>query len=134
MVADRNSDDVWVPDYSGNNLLRINTRTLKTTFYPAPRAGLNPYMGMVDSAHNVWMNLQGSDYVARFDPKTEKWTLFSWPIRGTSTRALHMAERNGQIQLTAMFYNASRAGRMVIRSKQEIQALKARAEQTVASK
>ena len=134
LVADRNSDDVWVPDYSGNNLLRINTRTLKTTFYPAPRAGLNPYMGMVDSAHNVWMNLQGSDYVARFDPKTEKWTLFSWPIRGTSTRALHMAERNGQIQLTAMFYNASRAGRMVIRSRQDIQALKARVEQTVASK
>ena len=133
-VADRNSDDVWVPDYSGNNLLRINTRTLKTTFYPAPRAGLNPYMAMVDSSHNVWMNLQGSDYVARFEPKTEKWTLFSWPIRGTSTRALHLTERNGQVQLTAMFYNASRAGRMVIRSKQDIQALKARAEQTMASR
>ncbi len=134
LVADKNSDDVWVPDYSGNNLLRINTHTLKLTFYPAPRPGLNPYMGMVDSSHNVWMNLQGSDYVARFDPKTENWTLFAWPIHGTSTRALHMAEKNGQVQLSAMFYNANRVGRMVIRSRQDIQALKARVEQTVASK
>jgi streptogramin lyase len=131
--ADKNGEDVWVPDYSGNNLLRINTHTLKTTFYPAPRAGLNPYMAVVDSAHNVWMNLQGSDYVARFEPKTEKWTLFSWPLRGTSTRAFHISDQNGQVQLSAMFYNANRVGRMVIRSKQDIQALKARAQQTVAS-
>jgi hypothetical protein len=45
-----------------------------------------------------------------------------------------MAERDGQVQLSVMYYNANRVGRMVIRSKQEIQALKARAEQTVASK
>ena len=41
---------------------------------------------------------------------------------------------DGQVELTAMFYNANRAGRMVMRSKQDIQALKARADQTVASK
>ena len=45
LVADRNSDDVWIPDYSGNNLLRINTHTLKTTFYPAPRPGLESLHG-----------------------------------------------------------------------------------------
>jgi streptogramin lyase len=131
--ADKNGEDVWVPDYSGNNLLRINIHTLKTTFYPAPRGGLNPYMAVVDNAHNVWMNLQGSDYVARFEPKTEKWTLFAWPLRGTSTRAFHISDQNGQVQLSAMFYDANRVGRMVIRTKQDIQGLKARAQQTVAS-
>jgi hypothetical protein len=44
-----------------------------------------------------------------------------------------MAEKNGQVQLSAMFYNANRVGRMVIRSKQDIQTLKTRAQQTMAS-
>src|SRR5580704_4276198 len=130
--ADKNGDDIWVPDYSGNNLLRINVPTLKTKYYPAPRLGLNPYMAVVDNSHNVWMNLQGSDDIAKFDPKAEKWTLYSWPLRGTSTRALHVLDRNGMLQLTVLFHDANRVGRMVVRTREEMEALKTQV-QTMAS-
>ncbi len=85
LAADRNGDNIWIPDYSGNNLQRIHTHTLKTAFYPAPRLGLNSYIAVVDNSHNVGMNLQGSDEVARFSPTTEKCTFCSCPLRGVST-------------------------------------------------
>ena len=132
LAADPNSNDVWVPDYSGNNLLRIDTHTLKTTYYPSPRGWVNPYMAVVDNSHNVWMNLQGSDDIAKFDPATTKWTFYSWPLRGTSTRGFHILDRNGMLQLTALYYDANRVGRMVVRTRQDVDALKTQV-QTMAS-
>jgi streptogramin lyase len=122
--ADRNGDDVWVPNYSGQNLLRINISTLKTTYYPAPLPALNPYMAVVDSHHNVWTNLQNSDSIAKFDPKTTKWTLYNWPARGTQTRALHMVDRDGVLQLSGLSVDGGRVARMVIRSLADLQALR----------
>lgn len=122
--ADKNSDDVWIPNYSGQNLLRINSHTLKTTYYPAPVYGLNPYMLAVDNSHNVWMSLQGGDQVAKFDPKTEKWTLYSWPSRGTGVRSFDLLDRNGQLQVIGAYFNGNRVGRMVVRTEQDLQTLK----------
>ena len=53
-AADLATADVWVPNYAGNNLLRIDVDTLETTYYPLPRAGMNPYMAGVDGDHDVW--------------------------------------------------------------------------------
>jgi len=113
-----------VPNYAGQTLLRINSRTLKTTFYKAPQWGINPYMAAVDSRGNVWMNLQNSDDLAKFDPKTEKWTFYSWPTRGTSPRGLHLMDRNGTLQLSITYWNASRVARMVIRTPDQVDALR----------
>jgi hypothetical protein len=121
--ADKNGDDIWAPDYLGQRLLRINTGTLQTTFYPLPRPALNPYMAVVDNSHNVWMNLQGSDDIAKFDPKSSQWTFYSWPNRGTASRGFHILDRGGVLQLTAIFFDASVAGRMVFRTKQDVDAL-----------
>ena len=57
----------WVPNYAGNNLLRIDVDTLETTYYPLPRAAMNPYMAGVDGDHHVWVSLQGGDEVAKLD-------------------------------------------------------------------
>jgi streptogramin lyase len=122
--ADRTGDDVWVPDYSGQNLLRINVPTLKTTYYPAPLPALNPYMAVVDNDHNVWINLQNSDSIARFDPKTTKWTLYNWPSRGTQTRALHIMHRDGVLQFSGLSVDGGRVARMVIRTHADLQALR----------
>ncbi len=122
--ADKSSDDVWIPDYAGNNLLRVNSRTLKTTYYPAPRLGLNPYMPGIDSHHNVWMNLQGSDEVAKFDPRTAEWTLYSWPSRGTGLRSFHLLDRGGQLKLAGAYFNGNRVAVMVMRSRRDIAALR----------
>jgi streptogramin lyase len=120
-AADKNGDDVWVPDYLGQNLLRIDTRTLKTTYYPAPHHGQNPYMASVDARHNVWMSLQGSDQIARFDPKTEQWTLFNWPARGTGLRSFALLDRDGTVQLLGGYFNGNRVGRMVVPGDRQVQ-------------
>ena len=109
--------------------MRINIETMKTTFYPAPRVGLNPYMAAVDASHNVWVSFQGGDEVGKFDPKTEKWTaLYSWPSRGTDLRHLGLVEHNGVVQVIGAYYNAARVGRMVMRTERDVQTLRARAQ------
>jgi streptogramin lyase len=127
--ADVNGPDVWVANYSGQNLMRINIETMKTTIYPAPRVGLNPYMVAVDASHNVWVSFQGGDEVGKFDPKTEKWTaLYSWPSRGTGLRHLGLLDHNGVVQVVGAYYNAARVGRMVMRTEKDVQTLRARAQ------
>lgn len=128
--ADKNSDDVWVPDYLGQNLLRINARTLKTTYYPVPSFGMNPYMAAVDNSYNVWMSLQGGDQIARFDPKTEKWSLYDWPSRGTGLRTFALLDRDGELQVIGAYFNGNRVGRMVMRTEQTLQNLKTQVQTT----
>ncbi len=122
--ADKNGDDVWAPDYLGQRLVRINIHTLQTTFYPAPRPGLNPYMAVIDNSHNVWMNLQNGDELAKFDPRRKQWTLYSWPNRGTSSRGLHILDRGGVVQASITYFDSSAAARMVMRTKEDIETLK----------
>lgn len=124
-AADVNGVDVWVPNYSGQNLMRINIETMKTTYYRSPRVGLNPYMAAVDASHNVWVSFLGGDEVGKFDPKTEKWTLYSWPSRGTALRHLGLVDHNGVVQVIGAYFNAARVGRMVMRTERDVQALRA---------
>ena len=125
-AADVNGVDVWVPNFSGNNLMRINTDTMKTTYYPAPRVGMNPYMAAVDSSHNVWVSFLGGDEVGQFDPNTEQWTLYSWPSRGTALRNLGMVDHDGVVQVIGAYFNAARVGRMVMRTERDVQTLRER--------
>jgi streptogramin lyase len=81
-------------------------------------------MAGVDNSGNVWMNLQNSDGVARFNPKTEQWTFYSWPSRGTSPRGLRAVDANGTLQLGVVYWNGSRAARMVVRTQAEVDALR----------
>ena len=67
--ADPNSTAVWVPNFYGNTLLRIDTKTKELKYYPVPSAGMNPYEAQVDSKHHVWVTFQNSDEMGRFDPK-----------------------------------------------------------------
>jgi virginiamycin B lyase len=128
LAADVNGDDVWVPNFSGNNLMRINIKTMKTTFYPAPRVGMNPYMAAVDGSHNVWVSFLGGDQVGKFDPTTETWMLYSWPSRGTALRNLGLVDHDGVVQVIGAYFNAARVGRMVMRTERDVQALRARAQ------
>ena len=127
-AADVNGVDVWVPNFSGNNLMRINADTMTTTYYPAPRVGMNPYMAAGDSSHNVWVSFLGGDEVGKFDPRTEEWTLYSWPSRGTALRNLGMVDHNGIVQVVGAYFNAARVGRMVMRTERDMQALRTRAQ------
>ena len=121
-AADLAAGDVWVPNYSGNNLMRIDIDTLETTHYPRrPRAGMNPYMAGVDSNRNVWVSLQGGDEVAKLDRATGQWSFYAWPSRGTGLRNLAVVNRDGRVEIVGAYFNAARIGRMVMRTRAELQ-------------
>jgi virginiamycin B lyase len=128
MGADKNGDIVWVCDYWGGNLEKYDIRTLKSTRYRYPTPESAPYDASVDKDHNVWVNLTNGDSVARFDPKTEQWTEFPLPGRGINLRHISLDERDGATRIVVGYTRNSKIARMQIRSKVELQALKAQAQ------
>ena len=125
--ADHKSSNVWVPNWFGNTLVRIDARTAEIKYFVPPYPGMSPYEVSVDSKHRVWVSLQDSDEIARFDPDTEKWTIFGWPTRGTAQRHQNILEHDGVVEVVLASDAANRVGRMVMRTAADIRDLSGRA-------
>jgi streptogramin lyase len=127
--ADKNGHVVWVCDWWGGSLAKIDTHTLKVTMIPLPKPdALQPYQAQVDSNHNVWINLMNADEVVKFDPKTSKWVEYPFPTLGAETRYVSLLEKDGGIQVILPYSRARKVARMTIRSEKELESLKAQAE------
>jgi len=123
--ADKSGNFVWVCDWWGGNLAKIDTHTLKATMVPLPRPDVQqPYQAAVDKDHNVWVNLMNADEVLKFDPKTSQWTEYPFPTLGAETRYVSLLERDGSLQVILPYSRTRKVARMTIRSKQDLQALK----------
>jgi streptogramin lyase len=118
--ADLNGTALWVPNFYGNTLLRIDTRTSELKYFAVPYPGMNPYEAAVDSKHRVWVTFQNSDEMGLFDPQTRSWTIYSWPTKGMAQRQNHMLERDGVLQFVSASGPAHRVGRMVMRSERDL--------------
>jgi streptogramin lyase len=116
MRADLRADVVWVANYAGNNLMRIDTKTRDIAFVRAPAVGMNLYDVGVDRAHRVWVGLQNGDEVARFDPNSNSWTLFPLPTRGVSARSLVVVERDGHEEIILPSNDAHKVVRLIPRT------------------
>ena len=90
--ADKFGHVVWVPNYLGLNLARIDTLTGAIKYVPLPIPA-TPYFVTVDRQHNVWMNTLSDDAVFRYNPATEEWAIFSLPSLGCDSR--HVSTRRG---------------------------------------
>jgi sugar lactone lactonase YvrE len=126
LKADLNADAVWIGNWSGNNLMRIDTKTKEFKFFPAPAAGMSPYDVGIDSSHRVWVGLQNGDEVARFDPDTEKWTIYPLPTKGVSPRNLMLVEREGHIEILLPANDAHKVVRLLPRTAEDAAGLKKR--------
>ncbi len=130
MGADKKDHFVWVCDWWGGNLAKIDTRTLKATLIPLPRPEIQePYQAQVDKNHNVWINLMNADEVMKFDPKTSHWTEYPFPTLGAEPRYLSLLEHDGSLQVIVPYSRARRVARMTFRSKEDMQALKQQVQQ-----
>ena len=127
MGTDKNADVLWVGDSWGGNLARIDTHTGATTYVALP-GDRQPYHVAVDRNHNVWTNLWGSDQVARYDPASGQWTLFDLPTRGAEPRYISLFEGNGVTQVVIPYFRARKVAIMTLRSEQDLDALRARAQ------
>jgi streptogramin lyase/mono/diheme cytochrome c family protein len=129
MGTDKNGDVLWVGNSWGSTLARIDTKTLETKIIPFPSTTMQPYHIAVDQNHNVWGNLWTSDQIAKYDPASNKWTMFELPVRGTEIRHVSLLERDGKTQVIVPVYRSSQMGVMTLRSDADIAALKAQAAQ-----
>jgi streptogramin lyase len=132
--SDATGDSIWVGNWGGNNLMRIDTKTKKMELYEAPYVGMLPYDVHVDPKGRVWVALQNSDDIARFDPDTKKWTIYPLPTKGVSARSIVAVERpNGSIEVAVPANDASRVIKLIPGTAAEYEALKKRYGTTTAS-
>jgi streptogramin lyase len=130
MGADKAGDTVWVCDWWGGNLAKIDIRTLKATLVPLPRPDAQqPYQAAVDSHHNVWTNLMNADEVLKFDPTTSQWTEYQLPTLGAETRYFSLLERDGAMQVILPYSRTRKVARMTFRSREQMQALEKQVQQ-----
>ena len=127
MGTDKNADILWVGNSWGSSLDRINTHTREVSMVPMPDPTMQPYHVAVDSHHMVWGDLWTNDRLYRYDPSTNKWTLFELPVHGTEIRHISLLERDGKLQVVMPVYRTSQMGVMTIRTQTEIAALRAQA-------
>lgn len=124
--ADKNGHLIWVCDWWGGNLARIDTHNLKVTMIPLPRPDAQqPYQAQVDSNHNVWINLMNADEVIKFDPKTSKWAEYPFPTLGAETRYVSLLEKDGALEVILPYSRARKVARMTLRTEKELESLKA---------
>lgn len=126
LSADKRGDAVWVANWWGDNIAKIDIKTHKVTYYPAPTPNSGPYDTVVDKNHMVWVNMMNSDRVARFDPKTEKWTEFRLPSLGTETRFIAVDDHKDPVEVWTPYFRTNRIARIQFRDPRELQALKQR--------
>ncbi len=120
LAADPDGDAVWVANWWGSNLAKVDINTLEVTYYHLPIAA-HPYATVVDRNHMVWANLSSDDAVAKFDPRTEEYTIYKLPSIGTELR--HIAVDNaGGPDVWVVYREASRAARIQFRTEAELQA------------
>lgn len=121
LSTDKNGTGVWVANWWGVNLARIDAKTKKVTYHKVP-LNANPYNTVIDKNHIVWTNLTSDDAVGRFDPKTEQWTIYKLPIVGAELRHIAFDDARGDVWVP--YREADRAARLQFRTQAQIDALK----------
>lgn len=82
---------LWIPGFGDGKITALDTRTMtyKTYQIPglAPGEDESPYaLGVDPKTQDVWVTVNMSDRMIRFNPSTEKWTAYPMPTRGLFTR------------------------------------------------
>jgi streptogramin lyase len=81
----------WIPGFGDGKITRLDTKTMTYKTYNIPTLAPNeteaPYALAVEpKTQNVWITVNMSDRMFRFEPTTEKWTAYPLPTRGLFTR------------------------------------------------
>lgn len=71
MPADKDNN-LYLLEYSGEDIARIDAKTKEFKFYPTPTRQTQPRRGGFDAQGNLWFAEFGSGGIGMFDPKTEK--------------------------------------------------------------
>lgn len=126
--GDQKGNFVYVANWWGDNLAKIDIKTHKVTYHPHPLlpgfAGV--YDATVDNNGKVWVNLMNADRVAQFDPKTNNWTDFQLPSRGTETRFIAVDRHKPTVEVWTPYWRTNRMARVQFRTQEQLRAIEAR--------
>lgn len=121
--GDKNGNTVWVALWWGNALAKIDIRTHKVAYYRYPGPGFpGLYDTVIDKKGLVWMNMMNADAVARFDPKTEKWTEFPLPSRATENRFVAIDDRKDPVEVWIPYWRTHKIARIQFRTAEQLRA------------
>jgi streptogramin lyase len=118
--ADPSEPYVWAADFYGEDLARVNVRTMEVKYYDLPIAYASPYGVKVDKNHVVWTALRNADRVGSFDPKTNKWTVYQLPTLGAECRDITIDAETGDVWLPS--WRTSKAFRLQFRTEKQMAA------------
>ncbi|MBL6751147.1 MAG: hypothetical protein ISP90_11525 [Nevskia sp.] len=77
-VRVRGSPAVWGSDVQKNRLMKLDPQTGHVDWFDVPYPGATgPHTVIGDEQGKVWVSLFESDQIARFDPATAQWRLYS---------------------------------------------------------
>lgn len=80
MVPAPDSPYFWGSDVRRNMIVRLDAATGETKWYkPDFKGSTGPHTIVPDDAGRLWVSMIDNDQFGRFDPHTEKWTL--WTLR-----------------------------------------------------
>jgi streptogramin lyase len=79
--------------YNVSKIARIDPTTGKVTEWdlPGPRDG-RPYPSGIDAKDRFWTQTAKDDVLIMFDPKTERFTTYLMPNKGTGLRDFYVDE------------------------------------------
>jgi virginiamycin B lyase len=87
--------NIWVGFHNSGKLVKIDHKTREMKYYEPPTKNSGTYHTVADARTKmIWVTLQTSDKIARFDPKTETWTEFSLPIVESDARRIDIDPSN----------------------------------------
>lgn len=95
LQADMRGDYVWVASHFSGHLSKIHIRTKQLTDYKLPGAYRygGPYEPVVDKNGIVWLAMSNADVLAKFDPKSERFTFYPLPTRSTNARNIDVDDK-----------------------------------------
>lgn len=83
MVPAPGSPYLWGADVRRNYVVRLDPANGQTKWYaPDFKGSTGPHTIVPDDDGKIWVSMIDNDQFGRFDPKTEKWTL--WTLRPTN--------------------------------------------------
>ena len=123
MFADPEGEAMWVANWWGQNLAKIDIHTLEATYYQLPIEA-HPYATVVDRNHMVWTNLSSDDAVAKLDPNTGRYTIYKLPTLGAELRHIAVDDAGGP-DVWVVYREVSRTARIQFRTEAQLQALNA---------
>ena len=125
--ADPRGSTVWGPTWYGGGLVKIDTRSNRSTIYPFPPEAVdaNCYEASVDKDGMVWVVFTHGDAVAKFNPRTEKWTMYYLPTVSVKSHGLQAVTVNGRTEIGLAYLGAGKAAKLQFRTREALNQLKA---------